>query len=550
MADNKDTKDQTDLDFGSDDFEGLVIQDTTADDDFSDIQADDDSEDGVFAPVPEKRKGNSSSLIAGVAVIALLAGGGYYAITNPSIMQKLGFGATESSGVADVANDAGQQVANDVIDATGGNVPDTGAPDQNALAETGSEMPADMSGDIAPELPQPQPMANATDAAPETQAAPETPELAQETTQQVSPEATPETNPESVTQESQADGAVDASTPVESSAAPAESASNETTPASQAEPVVEKVSDVSAPSTPDSMPASPASDVKAPAETELAKSAASDTGAVAQAVADKPVSVGTDQVPVSTASVSTVAASTPAAAPVAVQAPAAQVYFDAGAQVQDLGPRKIDPVAEPGQAFVVVSKAAGPQEVESMLIAANRALKLERYDAAIGFYDKLYKINPRDPRILMGRAVALHKLGEADRAIAAYDDVLAVDPKNADALVNMVGLVRGQYPAVALQKLLDMRQRYPNHAGIASQIAVTYADLDNLQDAYKYMQIAASLEPDNAQHFFNMAVMAERMGKRDAAIKMYEKALDVSAASGGRGVSRDTIYDRLAKLRR
>ncbi|OIN87413.1 MAG: hypothetical protein AUJ12_01360 [Alphaproteobacteria bacterium CG1_02_46_17] len=188
--------------------------------------------------------------------------------------------------------------------------------------------------------------------------------------------------------------------------------------------------------------------------------------------------------------------------------------------------------------------------LDDRVVAASRALKLGRYDAAKNMYDELYTLNPRDPRVLMGRAILLQKIGEPDRAIAAYEEVLAVAPDNAEAIVNMAGLIRKVQPAMALSKLLDMRQKHPDNAAIAAQLGVAYADSGNLQDAYRYLDLATSMQPGNAQHYFNMAIIAERARDIPKAIGMYEKALEVDAIHGGGAtINRDVIYDRLTRLR-
>ncbi|HNS44633.1 MAG TPA: occlusion derived virus envelope protein 66, partial [Alphaproteobacteria bacterium] len=99
-------------------------------------------------------------------------------------------------------------------------------------------------------------------------------------------------------------------------------------------------------------------------------------------------------------------------------------------------------------------------------------------------------------------------------------------------------------------KLLDLREKYPDNAAVAAQLGVAYADSGNLQDAYKYLSLASSIEPDNAQHYFNMAIIAERARDIPKAVSMYEKSLEVDAVHGsGRSIPRDQIYDRLTRLR-
>lgn len=187
--------------------------------------------------------------------------------------------------------------------------------------------------------------------------------------------------------------------------------------------------------------------------------------------------------------------------------------------------------------------------LDDKVVAASRALKLGRYDAARDMYEELYKLNPRDTRVLMGRAVLYQKLGETARAIATYEDLLAVAPDNAEAVVNLAGLIRKDRPAVALGKLLDLRQKYPNNAAVAAQLGVAYADSGNLQDAFRYLDRAAQMEPENPQHYFNMAIVSERARDIAGAVSFYEKALEVDAIQGGQSLPRDVIYDRLTRLR-
>ncbi len=238
--------------------------------------------------------------------------------------------------------------------------------------------------------------------------------------------------------------------------------------------------------------------------------------------------------------------------------PGPDVYFDSsdaqvpsGPLTEAVGPRKINPVQEPASAMVVVGQDYSADSVEAQIVSANRALKLARYDAAREMFEALYKKNNRDPRILMGRAVALQNSGMTESAIRAYDELLDIDHNNADALVNMLGLLRHQYPEVALRRLLDLHADYPGNAAIAAQVGITESDMGQIEDALRFLGIAISLEPQNAQHYFNMAVTYDRAKKRAEAIQYYQQALETDAAYGGsRSIPRDQIYDRLAVLRR
>lgn len=227
-----------------------------------------------------------------------------------------------------------------------------------------------------------------------------------------------------------------------------------------------------------------------------------------------------------------------------------QVNVPSGPLANSVGPRKVDPTLEPGSKFVVAKKNASAANPESLLIAAGRALDLDRNDAALEMFDELYKKNPRDPRILMGRAVAQQKMGQEDLAIVSYQALLDIDPGNPDALVNMMGLLQKQYPAVALRRLTDLQDKRPGNPGIAAQLGMTYAQMGNHQAALTELGRAASLDPNNAQHTFNMAIIYDRAGDRSNAIRYYEQSLQTDAIYGAsRSIPREKVYDRLAKLR-
>ena len=242
-------------------------------------------------------------------------------------------------------------------------------------------------------------------------------------------------------------------------------------------------------------------------------------------------------------------------------------YYDApkGKALLDIPPPSINPMSEPGQSIIIVhkNKTVAPSEaiiergdqsgvVEARLTSASRASRLGKDDAAVDFYTQAYKKNPNDPRILMGRAVSYQKLGETEKAIQDYKDVLRIEPNNPEALTNLMGLVGEKKPAVALQNLLNLREKYPRNASVAAQLGVAYAQSGNQQDGIRYLKIASELQPDNPFHFYNMAVIADQMGEREQAIQYYEQALDVYSVNGsgsGGEFSREQVYDRLSVLR-
>lgn len=178
------------------------------------------------------------------------------------------------------------------------------------------------------------------------------------------------------------------------------------------------------------------------------------------------------------------------------------------------------------------------------------ATKLGRYESALEIYDGLYATNKRDPNILLGRATSFQRAGRFDEAIAAYEELLEIRPSNVEAQINLQGLMGRRYPAVALINLQKLHEDNPGSTAIIAQIAVIEAQLGRYPDAIRYLGMAASMEPNNANHIFNMAVIADRAGDKKQAVRYYEEALEVDTLYGAsKSIPRETVFERLAQLR-
>jgi Flp pilus assembly protein TadD len=230
-------------------------------------------------------------------------------------------------------------------------------------------------------------------------------------------------------------------------------------------------------------------------------------------------------------------------------------FFDAEqlvpqGEMSKQGPKRVNPSLQPASKLITVRKNAGQDSTTAQLVSAERAMSLGLYDSALEMFDSLYVKNKRDPRVLMGRAVALQNLGHFEDAMRMYEELSTLDSRNIDVKVNMLGLLSTKYPAIALRRLVDLREEHPSHAGIVAQLAVTEASVGDFESALKHLGMATSMEPQNANHLYNMAVITDRAGQTSQAVSYYEQALEVDSIYGsGRSIPREAVYERLANIR-
>jgi|GEM_PF-1691111 len=200
--------------------------------------------------------------------------------------------------------------------------------------------------------------------------------------------------------------------------------------------------------------------------------------------------------------------------------------------------------------YIVVRKDHATGDLDTRLKIARVALMESRFAVAVELFDTLSADYPRDGRVMMGRALALQQAGRADEALTAYETVLSANPKNLEALTNMLGILKTSNPALAVEKLEELRTVYPYNADIAAQLGTAHAGLKNYEAAMQYLDMADALAPGNAYVYYNKAVLYDHMGQENMASTMYRRILQLYAEGRlSEPLPLEAIRRRLATMR-
>ncbi len=200
--------------------------------------------------------------------------------------------------------------------------------------------------------------------------------------------------------------------------------------------------------------------------------------------------------------------------------------------------------------YVVVRKETDGSALAARLKQARSALMNNNDMAALQIFNEMYQDYPRDNRVAMGRALSMQKLGQYDQALGAYEEILEKDPKNLEALTNMLGILKQQNPSLALEKLGELREAYPFNADIAAQLGVAYASMQSYAEALKYFDIADALKPGNGYVMYNRAVALDRMGQEEKAAAVYRLIVRLAAEGALKEpVPVEVIRQRLSTMR-
>jgi len=200
--------------------------------------------------------------------------------------------------------------------------------------------------------------------------------------------------------------------------------------------------------------------------------------------------------------------------------------------------------------YLVVKKERNATEYDARLTAARSALGRGDNMGALEVFNELYLKGARDARVLMGRAVAMQRLKQDVQAITAYREALTIDPRNLEALTNMLGLLKGQDKGEAIAGLQQLREIYPFNPDVAAQLGMAYGAAGEYEQAIKYLETADALKPGSLDVLYNRAVAYDHLKQTDKAADLYRRVINRAESEGmDQNFPLQDVKKRLATLR-
>ena len=182
----------------------------------------------------------------------------------------------------------------------------------------------------------------------------------------------------------------------------------------------------------------------------------------------------------------------------------------------------------------LVNPNRGPTPVPTLgavafLADAQSALRAGQYDAAVEALARVVALDPGnvDAQIELSRLHLVFQdvdlsLREAERAV----ELAPEDPEALNTLARALDWT-GDYES-ALDKALDALDIDPNNATTLAVIAEIYTDVGNWETANEYITQALAADAQNVLALRNQAYLYERQGDYTLAVETYQKAVDVA----------------------
>lgn len=225
--------------------------------------------------------------------------------------------------------------------------------------------------------------------------------------------------------------------------------------------------------------------------------------------------------------------------------------FDTPRKARTVKPRKEDAEESPARSRpagtgVTIRRQMEADTVTPALLDAYQAYQRGDYVTAAQGYRQVLGKDALNRDALLGMAATSQQQGQDEAAQRYYRQLLLLDPR--DPIANAALLAYAPDDSSNSEsRLKQMLAEQPRSGALHFALGNVYAEQSNWSEAQQAYFNAQTLEPNNAQFVFNLAVSLDHLGQGKLASQYYQQALQLDA-SGKSGFDRAQAQQRLDEL--
>jgi len=175
-----------------------------------------------------------------------------------------------------------------------------------------------------------------------------------------------------------------------------------------------------------------------------------------------------------------------------------------------------------------IAISAPTPAVDPTVERAYEALQRNDLAAAREGYQRALAREPASRDALLGLAAVEVRSGQLESAESRYLRLLESDPRDSHALASLLAL-RGQLdPLAAESRLKNLLANQPESAPLHFSLGNQYAQQSRWNEAQSAYFKAYSVDPENADYAFNLAVSLDQLHQKTLALDYYQRALSLA----------------------
>ena len=154
---------------------------------------------------------------------------------------------------------------------------------------------------------------------------------------------------------------------------------------------------------------------------------------------------------------------------------------------------------------------------------------LQKYQKAIGCYEELIKLDPKNGDSWYNKAICLTLLEKDSESLSFYNKTLEINPKDVDALQNKTNTLTNleKYDEALITAKILLKLNPKNHAHL-NNIGIIFAKQDKHSQAITQFKKAIDLSPKQLKYLYNLGLTYQNQDDYSNALKQYELVLDIN----------------------
>lgn len=151
------------------------------------------------------------------------------------------------------------------------------------------------------------------------------------------------------------------------------------------------------------------------------------------------------------------------------------------------------------------------------------------FNRALNSFEWVLKIRSNDINALQNSALCAERLGKWDVAKTYYQKILKVDQKDPMLFLSLANIQKkeGDLPG-AIKTIAEGRKIFPaDNKLIISQLDL-YLGSDQVKEASELIELAIASDPTNSNLHFAKGTLFDKMGNKDVAAQSYKKAIELN----------------------
>jgi len=190
----------------------------------------------------------------------------------------------------------------------------------------------------------------------------------------------------------------------------------------------------------------------------------------------------------------------------------------------------------PSESPAAAAGSERPFEINAPILAVDplvqqgyRAFQRNDLAAARDSYQKALAREPNNRDALLGLAACDVRSGHLEAAEARYLKLLEIDPRDSQAVASLVGLRGRLDPVAAESRLKTLIASQPDVAQLYFSLGNQYGQQSRWSEAQAAYFKAYSIDPENADYAFNLAISLDQLRQKSPALEYYQRAIALAA---------------------